>query len=82
MGDKYDRYREALVVETRTVWPDDLAGVGPDERERLERQLHAEPAEAAELAYVRLHTGFCRQITVTAEDVDRLKKDAGRADTP
>ena len=36
--------------------------------------LHANPAQAADLAYTRLHTGFCRQISVTAEDLERLKK--------
>ena len=73
MADKCDPYREALVVEERTVWPDGLAGVGPHERGELEKRLHAEPGQAKELEYVRLPTGFCRQITVTAEDVERLK---------
>jgi hypothetical protein len=25
------------------------------------------------LEYVRMHTGFCRQITVTAEDAQRVR---------
>ena len=31
------------------------------------------PQEAAELDYTRLHTGFCRDITVTEADVERVK---------
>ena len=74
MSDAFDIYREALVVETSTVWPEPLAQPGPAEREAIERRLHAEPAQAAELEYVRLYTGFCRRITVTAADLERLKK--------
>ena len=33
---------------------------------------HAQPADAANLEYVRLHTGFCRTIHVTPEDVARV----------
>jgi hypothetical protein len=73
MGDSYDAYREALVVETVTIWPDEFSDLGPAERKRIEEQLHANPQEAPGLAYVRLHTGFARQITVTAEDLERLK---------
>jgi len=73
MPDPFDAYRDALVVETRTIWPEELAQVGPDERRRVEERLHADPASAGELAYVRLHAGFCRQITVTAEDLERVK---------
>jgi hypothetical protein len=35
--------------------------------------LHASPKDAAHLEYVRMHTGFRRQITVTPEDLDRLQ---------
>jgi hypothetical protein len=74
MADKFDPYREALVVETATVWPADLAaGIDPTGREHIESRLHAEADKAADLLYVRLHTGFCRQITVTAEDLRRLQ---------
>jgi len=73
MGEKFDPYRDALVVETDTVWPDDLPAVNPVDRDRIEAQLHADPQKAAELAYVRLHTGFLRQITVTPADLERLK---------
>jgi hypothetical protein len=74
MAKAFDPYREALVVETKTVWPDDLAGApqSQEDRRRLEERLHADPAQAEGLQYVRLHTGFIRQITVTAADLARL----------
>jgi len=71
MNANFDPYREALVVETNTLWPEELAGVSPAERERIEARLHAEAQNAAQLEYVRLPTGFCRQITVTPEDLRR-----------
>ncbi len=73
MGEPFDAYRDALVIETATVWPEEFSSIGPDERQRIEGRLHAAPQEAKELAYVRLHAGFCRQITVTAEDLERVK---------
>jgi len=74
MLNTFDPYREALVVEQKTVWPDDLTGApsAEVERQRLETRLHAEPAQAVELEYVRLHVGFIRKITVTAVDLQRL----------
>jgi hypothetical protein len=72
MADKFDPYREALVVETDTVWPADLAGVSAKERALIERELHASPEQATSIEYVRVHTGFCRRITVTADDVARV----------
>ena len=74
MPDPFDPYREALVVETKTIWPADLPGVAASERADIEKRLHVDAAAVAELDYVRLYTGFCRQITVTAEDIERLKK--------
>ena len=73
MSDKFDRYREALVVETETVWPPRFDEMDAPERNRLEKGLHADPASCAQMEYVRVHTGFCRRITVTADDVDRLQ---------
>jgi hypothetical protein len=73
MNENFDPYREALVIETKTVWPDELAGVSPADRQRIETALHADPQHAAQLEYVRLHAGFCRQITVAPADVQRLK---------
>jgi hypothetical protein len=70
--DKFDPYREALVMETITVWPPELEDLSPSEKARIEAQLHAKPDECPQLEYVRTHTGFCRQITVTEADVQRL----------
>lgn len=75
MPNTFDPYREALVVETNTVWPDELPNVpqSESERERIATRLHADPARATELEYVRLHVGFIRKITVTAADLERLR---------
>lgn len=72
MPDKFDPYRESLVMETRTVWPEDTGAVDESRRQEIAAQLHADPEQAAHLEYVRVHTGFCREITVTAEDLARL----------
>jgi hypothetical protein len=72
MPDKFDPYREALVVETETVWPDEYKKMPLEQKERIEQSLHADPEKCADLAYVRMHTGFCRQITVTPDDVKRV----------
>jgi hypothetical protein len=71
MPNAFDPYREALVIEQETVWPEGLAGtpVGDAERRRVEYRLHADPAGAKELEYVRLHAGFIRKITVTTADL-------------
>ena len=73
MPDTHDPYREALVVETATVWPTEYDGWELAERARIERLLHADPLAAAHLDYNRTHSGFCRSITVTSDDIKRLK---------
>ena len=73
MANEFDPYREALVMETVTVWPEEYDDWEPAERERIHQRLHAAPADAAELEYVRMHTGFRRQITVTPADLERVK---------
>lgn len=72
MANEFDPYREALVVEARTIWPEEYDEWEPEERYRIESQLHSAPKEAAEMQYERVHTGFCRKITVTPEDLERL----------
>jgi hypothetical protein len=72
VADKFDPYREALVMETNTVWPDEYDDLEPAERSRIEAALHAAPQECSNLEYVRVHTGFCRQITVTPDDMARI----------
>jgi len=72
MADPFDPYREALVVETETQWPEDYDGWEPRERARVEQLLHEKPQDAAQLVYVRTHTGFCRRIVVTPDDIERV----------
>jgi hypothetical protein len=72
MADKFDPYREALVVETETQWPDEYDDWEPRERSRVESLLHQQPEAASQLEYLRTHTGFCRRIVVTPEDIHRV----------
>jgi len=72
MPDTFDPYRESLVMETVTIWPDAYDDWEPAERARIEKRLHEQPAEAEQIEYVRTHTGFCRQITITPADVARI----------
>jgi hypothetical protein len=72
MADSFDPYREALVMETETEWPEDLAGLDRAERARISLALHSAPDQASHLEYVRTHTGFCRKIVVTSDDVARV----------
>jgi hypothetical protein len=74
MSNEFDPYREALVIETTTLWPDEYNDWEPADRQHFEVLLHAEPAQASEMEYVRMHTGFLRQITVTPADIQRLSK--------
>jgi hypothetical protein len=76
MPDKFDPYREALIVETHTIWPDEFDPLETEEKRRIEAALHADPKIAGQLEYIRLHSGFCRQITVTSEDVERVRATA------
>ena len=72
MADDYDPYREALVIEQVTVWPEEYDDWEPGERDRVAERLHAEPDKVAQLEYLRMHTGFRRQITVTPQDLERI----------
>jgi len=72
MPDKFDPYREALVMEQATIWPEEFDDFELEERQEIEPQLHADPEHCSHLEYIRTHTGFCRQITVTEEDLNRL----------
>lgn len=72
MPNAIDPYREPLVVEHHTLWPDDYEDWSQADKARVEALLHAAPAEASELDYVRQHTGFARVITVTPADLDRV----------
>ncbi len=70
--DKYDPYRERLVMETETRWDDACAVADPSARERVSLALHEDPRSASNLEYVRTHTGFCRRVTVMPQDLERL----------
>ena len=72
MADKFDPYREALVMEINTIWPAEYDDLPAAEKHRLEGQLHAKADACSEIEYIRTHTGFCRQITVTPADMQRL----------
>jgi hypothetical protein len=72
VADTFDPYREALVMEAVTIWPDEYDGLELSRKSKIEAQLHAAPDKCTELEYVRVHTGFCRQITVTPEDLARI----------
>lgn len=72
MPDKFDPYREALVMETVTNWPEEFDDMPAAQKTQVAQALHADPENCANLTYLRTHTGFCREITVTAEDVDRV----------
>jgi hypothetical protein len=72
MSNAYDPYREALVVERHTVWPEEYEDWSAADKARAEALLHASPTDATELDYVRQHSGFARVIVVTPEDIDRV----------
>jgi hypothetical protein len=72
VSDEFDPYREALIVERTTIWPEEYDDWSLADRQRVEALLHSDPQHAAELEYIRQHSGFCRQITVTAVDLERL----------
>ncbi len=74
MADQFDPYREALVMETNTIWPAEMGSLEADQKAQIEEALHADPAQCSQLEYVRVHSGFCRQITVTSQDLARVGK--------
>lgn len=71
MANAFDPYREALVVESQTIWPESCEDWSAADKGRVAALLHASPREAENLDYVRQHTGFARVITVTTADLDR-----------
>jgi hypothetical protein len=74
MPNEFDPYREVLVVETTTTWSAECDDLEATEKARIEEALHAHPDQCAVMDYLRVHTGFCRRVTVTPEDVARLRK--------
>ncbi|GAB6185573.1 hypothetical protein [Thermopirellula anaerolimosa] len=72
MAEAFDPYRDALVVEETTLWPNGTFGLEEDSRRRVERALHEQASQASDLEYVRLPTGFRREVRVAAADVERI----------
>jgi len=73
MANAFDPYREALVMEKVTVWGGLTEQFDPVEQEQIALKLHTAAEDACELEYERTHTGFCRVITVTEDDLQRLQ---------
>jgi hypothetical protein len=69
---KFDPRVDSLVVETRTSWGDDVQNLSAADKAWLAGAIHRKPHLAGKVAYERSHTGFTREITVTAADVARL----------
>jgi hypothetical protein len=70
--DKFDPRVDDLVVETITHWGNDVRDLPADDRRWLAEALHTQPQLASQVQYRRAHTGFTREITVTAADIERL----------
>ena len=73
MANSFDPYREALVMEQVTLWGSLAEGLDSAEQGRIASELHSAAEDACELEYQRTHTGFCRVITVTEDDLQRLQ---------
>lgn len=69
---KFDRRLESLVVETRTQFGPEVTGLSKDDAAWISKAIHAKPQLASQIIYERAHTGFIREITVSAADVARL----------
>ena len=69
---KFDPRVDALVMETRTHWDDEVGTLEDADRNWLSAAVHADPASASKVSYVRSHTGFTREITVTVADIERI----------
>ncbi len=74
--DKYDPRLETLVVETRTKWDPAVADLLEEEKRELAERLHRQPQLASKIFYHRVYTGVAREITVTPEDVEKLRQQA------
>jgi len=77
---KYDPRVDSLVMESITHWDASVGQISDEDRGFLARMVHQSPEKAAKIAYHRSHTGFTREITVTADDIGRIydEQTAGR----
>lgn len=71
-ANKFDPRMDSLVVETKTLWGEDVGELSSEDRAWVAAALHQNPHLAGRIEYERAHTGFTRIITVTAEDIARL----------
>ncbi|MCA9076513.1 MAG: hypothetical protein KDA93_15925 [Planctomycetaceae bacterium] len=71
-GKKYDPRMDSLVVETKTLWGDDVGDLSDEDRKWVAAAIHQNPQLAGNIVYERAHTGFTRIITVTADDIAKL----------
>ncbi len=69
---KYDPRIDSLVVETRTMWGDDVGDLSVEDRAWVASAIQRNPQLAGSIEYERAHTGFTRIITVTADDIAKL----------
>jgi len=70
--DAFDPRLESLVVETTTFWAAETQGLSEEEKESVARAIQRQPQLASQIKYERTHTGFIREITVSAVDIQRL----------
>jgi hypothetical protein len=69
---KFDPRIDSLVMETRTGWDPSVGKLTDEDKTWLAQIVHQQPQQAAKIAYERSHTGFTREITVTADDIARI----------
>jgi len=69
---KYDARVDSLVIENKTLWDPSVGKLSDEDQSFLAKMVHLTPAKAAKIGYWRSHTGFTREITVTAEDIARI----------
>lgn len=69
---KYDARVDSLVIESRTQWDPSVGKLSDEDKFFLAKMVHLAPAKASKIEYTRSHTGFTREITVTADDIARI----------
>ena len=69
---KYDARIDSLVMETATEWDSEIGDLSDEDKAWVASAVHQSADQAANVAYVRSHTGFTRIITVTVADIERL----------
>ena len=51
MPDKFDPYREALIMEQETVWSEEFDHLSADQKNQIAKALHADPGNVLSRAY-------------------------------